>query len=317
VSGGARPLLVVLRALKLGDLLVAVPALRALAAAFPAHRRVLAAPGWLAPLAHHTGAVDELVDTEPLAPLDRSLHGADLAVNLHGRGPESTAVLAASSPRRLVAFGEPGCPAWDPEEHERLRWCRLLEAAGIPADPGDLRLEPPDRPPPARAAGATVLHPGASTGARRWPVDRWAEVATGEVADGRTVVVTGSADERPLAAEVAAAAGLPGSAVLAGGTDLLDLLALVASAARVVSGDTGMAHVASAMGTPSVVLFGPTSPAAWGPPPGPHVALWSGTTGDPLADEPDPGLLRITTEEVSAALATLPARVPAPGRSAP
>jgi ADP-heptose:LPS heptosyltransferase len=114
-------------------------------------------------------------------------------------------------------------------------------------------------------------------------------VARREVADGRTVLVTGSADERPLAEEVSAAAGLADTAVLAGVTDLLDLLVLVAAAARVVSGDTGVAHVASAVGTPSVVLFGPTSPAGWGPPRwGPHVALWSGTTGDPHADEPTP-----------------------------
>jgi ADP-heptose:LPS heptosyltransferase len=58
----ARPALVVLRALGLGDLLTAVPALRALAAAFPEHRRVLATPAALAPLAALTGAVDEVVD---------------------------------------------------------------------------------------------------------------------------------------------------------------------------------------------------------------------------------------------------------------
>jgi hypothetical protein len=78
--------------------------------------------------------VHEVVDTEPLAPLHPALHGSDVAVNLHGRGPQSTAVLAASSPRRLIAFGEPGCPPWVADEHERVRWCRLLEGAGIPAD---------------------------------------------------------------------------------------------------------------------------------------------------------------------------------------
>ena len=54
--------LVVLRALGLGDLLTAVPALRALACAYPRHRRILAAPAWLAPLALHTGAVDVVHD---------------------------------------------------------------------------------------------------------------------------------------------------------------------------------------------------------------------------------------------------------------
>jgi ADP-heptose:LPS heptosyltransferase len=121
------------------------------------------------------------------------------------------------------------------------------------------------------------------------------------------VVVTGSQAEVDLAREVAAQARLGDGAVLAGRTGLLELLALVADAGRVVSGDTGVAHVATAMGTPSVVLFGPTSPAAWGPPPGPlHRVLWSGRTGDPHAPVPDAGLLRITADDVVAALAALP-----------
>lgn len=295
-----------LRALKLGDLLAAVPALRALARSFPDHHRVLAAPGWLRPLALHTGTVHEVVDTAPLSPLAPHLHGADVAVNLHGRGPESTALLAATGPRRLVAFDLAGQASWDDGEHERRRWCRLLEVAGIAADPDDVGLDRPDVPVPPGAAGATVIHPGASTGARRWPVDRWAAVAVAEVAAGRRVVVTGAPDEVPLARAVAAGAGLPAAAVLAGRTEVLELLALVADAGRVACGDTGVAHVATAMGTPSVVLFGPTSPATWGPPPGDrHRALWAGTTGDPHADDPDPGLLRIGTEEVCSALDAL------------
>ena len=143
-----------LRALKLGDLLAAVPALRGLARAFPDHRRVLAAPGWLAPLALHTATVDEVVDTAPLAPLSDALHGADVAVNLHGRGPESTATLAATSPGRLVAFGLPGLAEWDEEEHERHRWCRLLGSAGIDADPGDVTLPRPDVAVPLEGAEA-------------------------------------------------------------------------------------------------------------------------------------------------------------------
>jgi ADP-heptose:LPS heptosyltransferase len=74
----------------------------------------------------------------------------------------------------------------------------------------------------------------------------------------------------------------------------------------VACGDTGIAHLATAYGTPAVVVFGPTPPWLWGPPMWhPHVALWSGTCGDPLADEPDAGLLRIDAEEVLIALRRL------------
>jgi ADP-heptose:LPS heptosyltransferase len=306
---GGRPRLVILRALKLGDFLTAVPALRALARALPDHERVLAAPGWLEPLVRHSATVDRLVDTPGLVALDPSLHGADVAVNLHGRGSRSTALLAATSPARLLSYGLAGGPAWRRDEHERERWCRLLREYAMPAAAGDLHLDPPDVEAPARAIGATLLHPGASSEARRWPLARWAAVARSELEAGRCVALTGNADESGLAMEVARQAGLDSDAVLAGRTDLLHLLAAVAVAGRVVSGDTGVAHVASAMGTPSVVLFGPTSPALWGPPASaPHLALWTGRSGDPHASRPDAGLLALTVDDVLQALASLPTR---------
>jgi ADP-heptose:LPS heptosyltransferase len=95
--------------------------------------------------------------------------------------------------------------------------------------------------------------------------------------------------------------------VLAGATGLAELAAVVAAACVVVCGDTGVAHLATALGVPSVLLFGPSSPAAWGPPAdrARHRVLWAGTTGDPLADRPDPGLLRIGAQDVLAALRSL------------
>ena len=259
----------------------------------------------LEPLVRLSATVDEVVDTAPLAALDLRLHRPDVAVNLHGRGPESHRVLLAASPRRLVAFAHPEIPEsaegppWAAGEHEVRRWCRLLQASGIPADAADLDLQPP----PHERHGATVIHPGAASPARRWPVERWAEVARCEVAEGNRVVVTGSAGERELATQVAEAAGLPPSAVLAGSTDLLGLAVTVAGAGLVLCGDTGVAHLATAFGTPSVVLFGPTPPSLWGPPPERrrHVALWAGAIGDPHGTEPDPGLLGITVNDVLAA----------------
>lgn len=308
------PRLVILRALKLGDLLAAVPALRALARAFPDHVRTLAAPAWLEPLVRHVGVVDHIVDTPGLLAVDPSLRGADVAVNLHGRGPQSMALLAATGPSRLISFGLVGGPAWCEEEHERERWCRLLRESGIPAEADDLHLRVPDVAPPPQAIGATLLHPGASSGSRRWPPERWAGVARADTAEGRPVVITGDAGERSLAMEVARRAGLDDAAVLAGRTDLLGLLAAVGASDRVVCGDTGVAHVASALGTPSVVLFGPTSPARWGPPAaGPHVVVWHGRTGNPHATETDPGLLALSVEQVLLALDALPRPDPDPG----
>ncbi len=312
----ATPPVVVLRALGLGDLLTAVPALRALADAFPRHPRLLAVPTALAPLARRAGAVDEVVPAEGLdRPLSRLLHGAGLAVNLHGRGPESHNLLLAAQPRRLLAFAHPAVPAssqgprWRADEHEVARWCRLLEESGIAADPGRLDIDLPPGPLPHGAREATLVHPGAASPARRWPAERFAAVARAEAHAGRPVVVTGGPDEVALAHEVAARAGLPRDAVHAGQNGVLALGRLVAAADRVVCGDTGVAHLATALGTPSVVLFGPTSPALWGPPADRpwHRALWAGGSGDPRGQLPDPGLLAIAVDQVLEALDDLPA----------
>jgi len=289
---------VVLRALGLGDLLTAVPALRAVRRAHPDAQVTLAAPAALRELALHTGTVDDLVDTAPLAPLGPELDGADLAVNLHGRGPQSTAMLAATGPRRLVAYGLAGGPRWTADEHEVVRWCRLLGESGIPADPRDLDLAAPRADPPVR--GAVVVHPGAAQASRRWPAQRWARVAAALAAGGADVRITGGPGERELAGQVAHCAGLGPEQVLAGRTDLLGLCALVAAARLVLSPDTGVAHLATAFGTPSVVLFGPTPPALWGPPADrpQHRALWVGRSGDNFAAVPDAGLLELTVEQV-------------------
>ena len=317
-ENGGRPTLLILRALGLGDLLAAVPALRALADAYPHHRRMLAAPAGLAPLAGLTGVVDGVVDTEPLGPLDDTLGGVDVAVNLHGRGPQSHKVLLGADPGRLFCFSHPEVPEsadgppWRAGEHEVNRWCRLLEAYGIPADPGRLDLRQPPGPVPQGLCGATIIHPGAASAARRWPPDRWAAVARAEAEAGRSVIVTGGADEVNFASTVVREAGLEESAVYAGRTDLMGLATLVAAAGRVACGDTGMAHLATALRTPSVVLFGPTSPAEWGPPPDRpwHRALWKGRWGDPHAGRPDPGLLAIRVHDVVEALVGLPEAVP-------
>jgi ADP-heptose:LPS heptosyltransferase len=304
--GTLSTVIVVLRALKVGDLLVAVPALRGIRRHWPDQRVVLACPGRLAPLAMLTGAVDEVSPQHGMAPLPQRLYGPVAAVNLHGTGPRSTAVLDALAPRRRIGFaghGWPG-PDWVDDEHERVRWCRLLAHSGITADPGDLELDRPAVPNPA--PGAVVVHPGAAYGAKCWPAERFAEVVAALAGSGRRVVITGSAAEAPLAHEVAHRSGARPE-VLAGGTGLLELAALIADAALVVCGDTGTAHLAYAFATPAVVLFGPAEPRHWGPPPGPHVVLSANhlRRGDPFAETPDPALLAVTTDDVLAATTEL------------
>lgn len=197
-------------------------------------------------------------------------------MNLHGAGPHSHRALRALRPRRLLAFASPELgyrdgPSYAADEHEVERWCRLLGYFGVAADPADLQLARPAARSPA--PGAVVVHPGASAVVRRWPPDRFAEVIRTLRAHGRQVVLTGAASERGLAEQVAAEAGLPAAAVLAGRTNMVGLAALIAEAGLVVSGDTGVGHLASAYRRPSVLLFGPVLPRHWGPPAGPHLVL--------------------------------------------
>jgi ADP-heptose:LPS heptosyltransferase len=128
---------------------------------------------------------------------------------------------------------------------------------------------------------------------------------------GPNVVITGARAERELGLRIGRAAGVDDERIVAGRTDLLELAAIVATARRVISTDTGIAHLATALRTPSVILFGPTPPSRWGPPPDRpwHRVLWKGRTGDANAMTPDPGLLAIGIDEVLTAAATLDSRM--------
>lgn len=309
IPGAGAPLalgpgdVLVLRALGLGDALTGVAALRGVRRAWPGRRLVLAAPA--APgafLAGH-GVVDVVLPAAGPGPIAVGGPGGHVAVDLHGRGPESHRALAATRPARLVAFACPEAghagPPFRADEHEVDRWCRLVRAAGGPCGRADLRLDVPAAP----ERDLVLLHPGAASGSRRWPEDRWGALGARLAAAGRRVAVTGSAGERALCGAVAAACG-PGTRDLSGTLDLDGLAAVVAGAGLLVCGDTGVAHLATALGTPSVLLFGPTPPRWWGPAldHDRHVVLWRGAPdhrGDPHADALDPALAALTVGEVA------------------
>ena len=291
-------MILVLRALGVGDLAASVPALRAVRAAFGAETLALAAPAWLTPLIDLVGGIDEVVPTDGLAPRRWDVAAPEVAVNLHGRGPESHRLLLAADPAKLWAFaspeaGHPDGPGWTEEEHEVHRWCRMVRYYGLDADEADLSLAVPVVDVPR---GVTIVHPGAKSPSRRWP--HFAELARRLAAAGHRVVVTGT--EADLARRVADDAGVPMRP-----TTLTELAGLVAHARLVVSGDTGIAHLATAYRTPAVVLFGPVPPRRWGPPADRpyHRAIWHGTRadrGDTPGPEVHPALLAIGVDEVLA-----------------
>ena len=138
-TGGAdRPLAVAYRALQLGDLLVAVPALKALRRGLPEHRLLLATSAWLEPLVALVPEVDGLVPVSALGdPLPFAPGEVDVVANLHGGGRESAGVVDAVGARRTIrhalAPGERG-PVWVEDLHERARWVRLDRVLDVPEE---------------------------------------------------------------------------------------------------------------------------------------------------------------------------------------
>jgi ADP-heptose:LPS heptosyltransferase len=316
--------ILVLRALGLGDALTAVPALRGIRRRWPGRWLLFAGDPRIGDWLRELRLVDEVLPSAALTPLDwppASVTGATghLAVNLHGRGPQSHQVLIATRPDRLIAFrqpsaGHPHGPDWRDDEHEVDRWCRLIAYAGGRCGRKDLLL-PATGPP----SGEVLMHPGAAAAARRWPTDRWAHLAVRLSERGYPVTLTGGPGETHLCDDIiartvdlAGAAHAPGN--LAGRLELPALAGRVAAARLLVCGDTGVAHLATAYRTRSVLLFGPTSPRRWGPAVDPdlHTVLWHGDDdhpGDPHGSTVDPALARIVVDEVlSAARSQLASR---------
>src|SRR4051794_4278126 len=268
-----------------GDVLVAGPALRALAAG-ASRLTLLCGPRgrqaaelldgvdelvcwrapWIDPDPHpvEREAVDALVDRIAALGIDRAL----IFGSFH-QSPLPTALLLRLAGVRWIGATSVDYPgslldlrhAIDDDVHEAERSLDLVRAAGFalpPGDSGDLRVRVPSAPPPV-APPYVVVHPGASVPARTWAPERWAELVARL---GRRVVVTGAPSERELTARVAGQRGTD----LGGATTLRELAGVLAAADAVIVGNTGPAHLAAAVGVPVVSLFAPTVPAVrWRP----------------------------------------------------
>jgi len=287
----------VLRALMLGDLLCATPALRAMRAAWPQARITLVGLPWAAEWARRSTTIDDFEPfpgwpglPEQAAPTAAQAghflarmraRQPDLAIQLHGSGGQTNALVARFGARRLAGFHAPNAapPAgtghcfvpWPQRGHEIERLLTLTDALGLPRR--GTQLDWPLRPQDHRHAREllpsggpfALVHPGSQWPSRRWPPERFAALADWLSQQGLGVVLSGTAGEAELTAAVAAHMKQRPLADLAGRTDLWTLGGLVGSASLLVCNDTGLSHIAAALNTPSVVVACGSEVERWAP----------------------------------------------------
>lgn len=288
----------IFRALYLGDLLLSVPALRALRCHFPHAEITLIGLPWAASFARRYGhyidrfvefagypGIDEVpVDsayTEHFLAKQRH-YGYDLVVQMHGSGRTSNPFVLSLNGKVTAGYYEGTAPTgltyevpYPHDQHEIYRNLGLAALLGCTSlDP---RLEFPlfDED---HAEAATLLrtlpranrpwigiHAGARPPARRWPAEYFAAVADELVRRfDAQILLTGSLiEEAPIQAMVNHMKTKPGN--LVGHTSLGGLAALISKLDLFISNDTGPAHIACAVNTPSITIFGPADYARWVP----------------------------------------------------
>jgi ADP-heptose:LPS heptosyltransferase len=108
-------------------------------------------------------------------------------------------------------------------------------------------------------------NPGSTMHGKRWPPDRFVSLARELTRRDMTVFLSGAAGDRELVLGIARDAALPESRALAGRADLPTTTAILERAALYVGPDTGISHLAAAVGAPTVAIFGPTNPRRYRP----------------------------------------------------
>ncbi len=273
----------------LGDIVLTTPLLRELRKAHPS-ARIVALTTRLG-----AAALDGLPYLDEILTVDKRARGRGVgetlrvAARLRRQRPDlafaaqrsfrTGFLLRASGAQVRVGFsGAPGSwaytakVAWEPSSHAVRRYLELSAPAGGRPDLADPRPELAVTERAAErvasllcAAGIAerdpvlAVAPGSIWGTKRWPAEGFASVVRAGAARELRAVLTGSADERALCLRVAELSGSP-ALVLAGETSIQEVTALLARSRALVTNDSGPGHVAAAVGTPVVAIFGPTIP---------------------------------------------------------
>jgi lipopolysaccharide heptosyltransferase II len=287
---------------RIGDLLMTLDAVRAVRSRAPRARIELVVGSWNEPLARLIPEVDQ-IETLDASWLARGASSGgearmlatalgwrkrrfDVAINFEGDIRSNLLVWLSGATRR-VGFGMAGggpllteCVLYDPRAHVAVNSQRLVDRAFGPSQdasagtPGRLSVPAEARMRAADLLGRSLtggpligIHASGGREIKQWEPARFAEVASRLAAShAARIVLTGSAGDRDVVDRLKAAlpAGIHASD-LAGDLDLVTLAAVLERMAVFVTGDTGPMHLAAAVGTPVVALYGPSDPVRWGP----------------------------------------------------
>ena len=288
----------ILRALQLGDLLVAVPAFSAIRKHFPEAEITLIGLPWAASFVHrYSHYLDRFVafagypgiqeqpfkakHTAHFLAEQRNYH-YDLVIQMHGSGQASNALALDLGAKQTVGYYEgtqpPGLTQGAPYPHDKHEiWRNLGIASLLGCSHLDPHLEFPLfeedhaeaaallRSLPRAGRPWIALHSGSRPPARRWPIEYFAAVANNLVQRfNAQIILTGSPDEEQTVQAVLAHIKSP-ALNLAGKTSLGGMAALMSKLDLFISNDTGPSHIACAVDTPSITLFGPADFRRWAP----------------------------------------------------
>jgi heptosyltransferase-1 len=292
----SEPRILLIKLSSLGDVIHALPTLEALRSLYPQGHITWLVEGINTPVLAGHPALDEVwpvprprlgngrfvENMRELIQAARRLREErfDLVIDLQGLLKSAIWVALARGERKVgydrtrefsyLALTERLAP-FDPEDHAVWRYLNVARHLGAPATPPRFRLGlnlPEDLSyllPTETGQPLVIMHPGARWPTKLWPTVHWARLAEWLVRDkGFQVVITGSPGDQDLAAEIVAQAEVP-LINLTGRTSLAELAALLQQARLAVTTDTGPMHLAAALGTPVVALFGPTAPWRTGP----------------------------------------------------
>ncbi|HLG05121.1 MAG TPA: glycosyltransferase family 9 protein [Gemmatimonadales bacterium] len=289
VHSGVAPDILIIRLSSIGDILLTTPLLRGLRERHPEARITYVTSARFVSLLEHNPRITRVVGWER----ETGLRGLGAAVRQSGgaagaaRGGGFTHRLDLQDSLRTRALRWQVGGRWRTYPKHRvaraamIRWKRdwyrdrrpvaerYFDAAGdlgVSPDDGSLEIFLPRsateaadallRESPAASQQLIAIAPGASRFTKRWPMHHWTALTRRLAEQGNTVVVIGGTMDREAAGEIAASAN--GPAISAAGLDLPSTAALLKRCRALIAGDTGQMHLATAVGTPVLALFGPT-----------------------------------------------------------